>query len=365
MIDEANVQATSISSITQNPVDVTDEPPPPFTEHAESSDVTNELLDKFGPSTKSVLADTPGIVKMVTTLESQDKVQIDALHAEDLISLAETEPRSTATMGEQPALETSAGLWSPPVKENSILWLASSPKASSGTSKKKCTTPIIPKFPKVLSTALIWHGQLSRKLFDDEYLRLRDRLADAAYGGDWDGVLTTIDTASKHELKSWANCYRIGSAIGPSGWTPLHQAAYLSAQEPEVRELVNLGASRTLRTVWTSPGDLPFRNMTALEIARFLGFKHLFKILSPIIHHPVPGAVLFKLQENFHCLIRDDLADWPVEANVRLPELELLTELDVPEMYFPLRSPKVAMVRPSLMQCRCEYSSKSRVTSIA
>jgi hypothetical protein len=203
---------------------------------------------------------------------------------------------------------------------------------------------------------VIWHGQLSRYLYDDEYLRLRDRLADAAYYGDWDEVEATVDDAHEHGLRSWPNCYRLGSFRGPTGWTPLHQAAFLSAPESAVRMLVDQGASRTLQTVWTSSSELPFRNMTALEMARFLGFKHLFDVLSPVIHHSVPCATLHKLQQNFHYLIRGDLAARPEDAHLRLPELDLLTELENPEMYFPLKSPKTAMVIPSCKRTRIRYS---------
>jgi hypothetical protein len=120
--------------------------------------------------------------------------------------------------------------------------------------------------------------------------------------------------------------------------------------------LVDLGASRTLRTVWTSSSELPFRKMTALEIARFLGFKHLYSVLSPVIHHTVPCATLHKLQQNFHYLIQRDLTGRPENVHLRLPELELLTELENPEMYFPLTSPNIEMVTFSCTRHTYNYS---------
>lgn len=289
-------------------------------------------------------------------LTSEDQGQMDTPDTEDIISLAETDFPSTSIADHPAELGTNVGLSSPLKKDNSTLWLPISRSTPSETKKQIDATSAIPPFTKILSKTVIWHGQLSRSLYDDDYLRLRDRLADAAYYGDWDEVEATIDDAREHGLRSWPNCYRIGSSRSPSGWTPLHQAAFLSAPKSAVRMLVDQGASRTLQTVWTSSSELPFRNMTALEMARFLGFKHLFDVLSPIIHHSIPCATLHKLQQNFHNLIRGDLAGRPEGAHLRLPELELLTELENPEMYFPLKSPKIAMVIPSCARRHIRYS---------
>ncbi|KAF7508634.1 hypothetical protein GJ744_009026 [Endocarpon pusillum] len=325
LIDGANVQAVSISSITQSSTGVVDEPPPPFTEHAEPPSPTDEL----------------DLAKMKLTSEGQ--AQMDIPGTEDIISLAETDLPSTSIADHPAELGTNVGFWSPLKEDDSTLWLPISTSNPLETQKQIDATPAIPPLTKLLSETVIWHGQLSRYMYDDEYLRLRDRLADAAYYGDWDEVEATIDDAHEHGLRSWPNCYRIGKLRGPSGWTPLHQAAFLGAPKSAVRMLVDQGASRTLQTVRTSSSELPFRNMTALEMAQFLGFKYLFDVLSPIIHYSIPCATLHKLQQNFHYLIRGDLAGRPEDAQLRLPELELLTELENPEMYFPLKSPKIAM----------------------
>jgi hypothetical protein len=78
--------------------------------------------------------------------------------------------------------------------------------------------------------------------------------------------------------------------------------------------------------------------MTALEIAQALGFRHLYQILAPVVHHAVPHAILQKLQEKLHLLIQLETADRDDCQRLRLPELEVLTELEVPEMSFPLSS---------------------------
>lgn len=347
LIDGANVQAVSISSITQNSVGVVDDPPPPFTKHAQLPSSTDESIEKTGLSVDPSLTAKPDLAKTGLAPDSQVRAQVNALNIEDMIPLAEADLPSTTTADHRAGLGTDVRLWSPPEKDDSTLWFPNSTSTPSEIQEQVDATSAMSALTKILSGTAIWHGQLSRYLYDDEYLRLRDRLADAAYYGDWDDVEATIENAHERGLRSWPNCYRIGSPQGPTGWTPLHQAAFLSAPEYTVRKMVDRGASRILQTVWTSSAELPFRNMSALEIARSLGSKHLFDVLSPVIRHSIPCATLHKLQQNFHHLIRGDLAGRPENAQLRLPELELLTELENPEMYFPLKSPKIPMVTPS------------------
>jgi len=65
-----------------------------------------------------------------------------------------------------------------------------------------------------------------------------------------------------------------------------------------------------------------------------MGHLHLAAILAPVIYHPVPHKTLVWLQEQFHEMIR---GDYEQASNLVLPELEALTELKVPEMWFPLQ----------------------------
>lgn len=285
LTDTASVQAVAISSITQSSVDIGNEPPPPFTENADSSSSAEGPIERAGLTVYPPLIARPDSASMGLTAEGQVKDEMDIPNTEDMISLAENDLPSITTAAHRGELGTNAELWSPLTKDDSTLWLPISTSAPLETSPQVDITPATSTFTKLLSRTVIWHGQLSRYLYDDEYLRRRDALADAAYAGNWEDVKATIDDAHERGLRSWPNCYRIGSSMGPTGWTPLHQAAFLCAPESAVKMLVERGASRTLRTVWTSPSELPFRNMTALEIARSLGFKHLFDILSPVIHY--------------------------------------------------------------------------------
>ena len=94
-----------------------------------------------------------------------------------------------------------------------------------------------------------------------------------------------------------------------------------------------------LRTSWTEKDELPNRYMTALEIAIAFGRWDLVDILMPEIGYPVSHFILKKLQTQFHELIRESLHARPHElANLKLPDLLLLTELELPVMWFPLKS---------------------------
>jgi hypothetical protein len=76
--------------------------------------------------------------------------------------------------------------------------------------------------------------------------------------------------------------------------------------------------------------------LTPLEIAQELGHIDLFEILSPIIRHPLPRAVLEALERNFHVLIKSDLEKCDFAKYLNLPSMDVLTELETPEMWFPI-----------------------------
>ena len=105
-----------------------------------------------------------------------------------------------------------------------------------------------------------------------------------------------------------------------------------------------------LRTAWTSSSELPNRNMTALEIAMAIGRWELVDLLNSEILYPVSHTILTTLQIQFYNLIRSNLSARPNElAVLRLPDLLVLTELEVPMMWFllksegPTKSPRMEM----------------------
>jgi hypothetical protein len=89
----------------------------------------------------------------------------------------------------------------------------------------------------------------------------------------------------------------------------------------------------TLRTRRTN-SHLNHQDITAADIARYSKHIDLVGILAPVIYHPVPHETLARLESQFHDIIRADLG--VRMARFVLPDLVALTELKVPEMWFPV-----------------------------
>ncbi|WP_161625011.1 ankyrin repeat domain-containing protein [Paramagnetospirillum caucaseum] len=153
---------------------------------------------------------------------------------------------------------------------------------------------------------------------------MRHELADAAKNADWDKLFALLTDAP--EL---VNAIRPG---GASHYTPLHQAAYAGAPEAVVQRLLNLGASRTLKT---QEGE------TAQDVARRKGHVEMEKALAPehrVVIHP---EILSRIEGQLHRLIRGRANALVDAGRLRLPMLECLTELNrgtktwfaVPGMY--------------------------------
>ncbi|MFF4307808.1 PQQ-binding-like beta-propeller repeat protein [Streptomyces sp. NPDC001601] len=171
-----------------------------------------------------------------------------------------------------------------------------------------------------------WDGVTLRSTLHPEAAAGRDRLADAARDADWQTVFRILD-----ESPSWANSARLE---GHRGYAPLHQAAWHGVTVETAERLLSYGAWRTLRT---SSGDRP------IDIAARRGHRHLTSVLSPEVKHPLSRDVLARLQRNFHNLIREIAdptggrgPDLSTREKLRLPDLEVLTELDRPAFWFPV-----------------------------
>ncbi len=65
-----------------------------------------------------------------------------------------------------------------------------------------------------------------------------------------------------------------------------------------------------------------------MDIAAEHGHDHLIQVLKPEIKHHVASEVLAGLQRNLYVLISE--YDRTAATHLRLPELEVLTELDPP-----------------------------------
>lgn len=93
----------------------------------------------------------------------------------------------------------------------------------------------------------------------------------------------------------------------------------------------------TLRTAWTNEHEgLTYRDETAAEIARDMGYLELYALLCPIIRHPLPSRVMGNLQEQLHTLLKSLINDGRLSSMLRLPEVSVLTELETPLLRFPV-----------------------------
>lgn len=156
-----------------------------------------------------------------------------------------------------------------------------------------------------------------------------------------------------------------------SFWTPLHQAVYNRASLEVVEKMLHAGAFRqylnstapkcqtywseagTLRTRWTK---FSYLDMTPLELAQDLGYSELYAVLAPILRWSVPAATLSSLQRRFHAIIYTDLGDCVESEHMYLPELVVLTELAIPQMWFPIKGTKISPA-VSLTWCQSHPSS--------
>ncbi|MFD0276838.1 ankyrin repeat domain-containing protein [Kitasatospora sp. NPDC127111] len=166
-----------------------------------------------------------------------------------------------------------------------------------------------------------WSGATARGVYKAEVDELRDALADAARDGHWNRVFELIASAP-HWIG--VNDARLG---GPSGYTPLHQAAWHGADSEVVTRLLELGAWRTLRT---SSGE------RAVDIAAARGHVRLLDLLRPVVHHPLGAGTVALLERRLHALIEEDSHGLVAKHRLKLPPVEILTELAEPRMWVPV-----------------------------
>ena len=163
-----------------------------------------------------------------------------------------------------------------------------------------------------------WDGVTKRDDYREAMVADRDRLADAARDGRWPDVFALL---REHP---WVNRGRVG---GRSAFTPLHQAAWHGAPVDVVRKLLDLGAWRTIRA---ANGQRP------LDVADERGHHHLRELLQPAPKHPLSDAVADGMREQLHLLIRGRIPELYEKSRLWLPQVEPLTELDEPTLWFPV-----------------------------
>ena len=163
----------------------------------------------------------------------------------------------------------------------------------------------------------MWDGRTRAASLDGRTVKARQRLADAARRHDWPEVFAVLDAEP-----GLVNSARLD---GASWYAPLHQAAYAGAAVAVAERLVQVGAWRGLRN---AAGQRP------VDLARQREHGHLLAVLEPPRRVEVPAETLRRIQVFLHAVIRVRVQYLVEEHALRLPELEVLLELDEPRMSF-------------------------------
>jgi hypothetical protein len=164
-----------------------------------------------------------------------------------------------------------------------------------------------------------WDAVIRRATVPGWATGARIDLALAAQAYDWWAVFDLI-----RQHPHFVNSSRPDE---PSWYAPLHRAAD-SGVVPEIaNRLIAAGAWRALRT---SAGERP------VDVARRRGHDHLLAALEPPRRLDVAADVLDSLQKQFHELIRHRMRQFGITHELRLPELEVMLELERPELWFPV-----------------------------
>ncbi|KAJ7879414.1 hypothetical protein B0H13DRAFT_2543655 [Mycena leptocephala] len=187
-----------------------------------------------------------------------------------------------------------------------------------------------------------WHGATRSLGRSTPYTEKRKELSDAAYYHWQSDLHAVLNYARIAYNQDWINCIRLAPGnelVTPSGYTPIHQAAWYGVSVEEVQRFLDLGAWRTLRTIESDD--------TPLDIARKFRHTHLYDILAPVIRHPLPNKTILQLEKSLHDIIQaecesneEDIERMGKSAT-RYPEVTVLTEMVIPLIWFPINEEDV------------------------
>jgi len=165
----------------------------------------------------------------------------------------------------------------------------------------------------------IWDGITKSMTLDDRSVKTRHELSNLAKAYHWPKMLKLLG-----EYPDLINTTR---PDGQSLYTPLHQAAHGGASVEVVRQMIKMGAWRTIKN---AKGEYP------VDVAQKRKHHHLVSILKPEYKRSVSPQELRKIQNNFHTIIRERADHLVAKHALRLPELEALLEMKEPKMWFSI-----------------------------
>jgi len=128
-------------------------------------------------------------------------------------------------------------------------------------------------------------------------------------------------------LKQRPDLVNIPFLDDPLWFAPLHQGAYNKAPLKVIQKLLSLGAWRTLKTI---KGEKP------VDLCPKGTQEDLVKLLTPIYKRKADQNVLSQIEKHFHEVIIQRIKCLQRWSSLRLPDLEVLFEINKPKMWFPV-----------------------------
>lgn len=165
----------------------------------------------------------------------------------------------------------------------------------------------------------VWCGVVEAKSFSENEQNIRKELEQAVKTRKWDEMFAVLGKRP----------YLVNAAFldDPKWNAPLHQLVEDNAPAEIVEKAAKLGAWLTLKD---------FNGNKAVDIANRKGNQHLVEDLNPVYCHPLNPEMLSKIQEYFHQVIIGRINVIPEWRSFRLPDLEILLEIEEPNMWFPV-----------------------------
>jgi hypothetical protein len=161
-----------------------------------------------------------------------------------------------------------------------------------------------------------WHGMVKSDSFSETARKTRKEFEQVIKSNSWDDIFSVLE-----QNRDLINATFLDD---PLWYSPLHYFIEENAPIELLEKTIGLGAWRTLKT----------RNdEKAIDIAHRNGRDELEGLLTPIYCHNIELESLSKIQKHFHEVIIRRINRLPNWKPLRLPELEVLLELEDPNMW--------------------------------
>ena len=164
-----------------------------------------------------------------------------------------------------------------------------------------------------------WPGRLRSDSFSEEARKTRKEFEQVVRSEKWDDVLSALKQDQDLINESF---------LDSSVWySPLHYLTEENAPVEIIERTLSMGAWRTLKTL---------SDERAIDIALRKGRQDLVALLTPTYRHTVDPGSLSNIQKYFHDVIIGRINKLPTWSSLRLPDLEVLLEIEDPSMWFPV-----------------------------